>query len=148
MGIRTPIMVRWPGTVPPLMDEATPVSSIDIVPTIYSLCSIDPVGELPGVNLTDRQAILAREAVYAEAFEHDIADINAPTKSLQYRVAIAWPWKIIEPDTTNLQGAVVELFNLMDDPHEMHNLAEVHPEKVTELRKKLNSWWIPEHLAD
>jgi hypothetical protein len=31
----------------------------------------------------------------------------------------------------------LELFNLRDDPAEMHNLAAAHPEKVKELREHL-----------
>ncbi|MFK7910122.1 MAG: hypothetical protein AB8F34_05910, partial [Akkermansiaceae bacterium] len=34
-----------------------------------------------------------------------------------------------------------ELYNLMDDPHELKNLAGKHPEKVTALSKKLDVWW-------
>jgi uncharacterized sulfatase len=146
MGIRTPIMVKWPEMVDPLLDTITPVSSIDIVPTIYALCAIDIDAQLPGINLTDRPAVLERDVVFSEAFEHDIEDIDQPTKSLQYRVAIDWPWKIIEPDTTNVRDAVVELFNLADDPHELHNRAEAYPEIVESLRRKLKNWWKPEHL--
>ena len=39
-GIRTPIMLKWPGNVTPEMDKTTLVSSIDLAPTILKACNI------------------------------------------------------------------------------------------------------------
>ena len=47
-GIRTPIMVRWPRRIAAKIDNVHLANSIDVVPTILSLCDVErPVG-LPG----------------------------------------------------------------------------------------------------
>jgi len=144
MGIRTPFMLRWPGTVPPKRDSTTQVSNIDIVPTILSASQIDVAEHLPGIDLFAEEERNQREIIFAEAFEHDITDVLEPNKSLQYRIALAYPWKIIVPDTQNIPGAGTELFNLERDPHEKSNIARKFPERVVALRKGLDRWWKPD----
>jgi len=44
-------------------------------------------------------------------------------------------WKLIV--FAGKKGGKVELFNIANDPNEKDNLAESHPEKLEELRRKL-----------
>lgn len=142
MGIRTPLMVHWPGVVSPRFDSTTLVSNIDIVPTILSIAGILPAG-FPGLNLIAPSGIRADRIVYAEAFEHDITDVKMPTQSLQYRVAIQYPWKLIMPDTSTIVNGQIELFNVAKDPYELNNQASQHNQVVGELQTALNAWWSP-----
>ena len=144
-GIRTPIMYRWPGKISPVLDTLTLASSIDIVPTILGACGIESDTDLPGLNVMNSDAMQARKTIFAEAFEHDIADVEEPTRSLQYRIGVQYPWKLILPDTGNVEGGVVELFNLAEDPWERSNLAKDFPEKVDDLEKAIDAWWVPRH---
>jgi len=146
MGIRTPFLLHWPGTITPQFDTTTLVSNIDIVPTILSVCQVETDAHLSGINLLSPKARGDRKTVFAEAFAHDIADINQPTKSLQYRIALEYPWKLIVPDINNLADKQVELFNISNDPDEKGNLAIKNPSLVVELQKKMDDWWLPEHL--
>ena len=143
MGIRTPFMLRWPGTIKPKLDTVTQVSNIDIVPTILSASHLHASEPLPGVDLLSEQSREKRDVVFAEAFEHDIADIEIPTKSLQYRIAIDYPWKLIVPDTSNVKEKTSLLFNLQRDPDEKENLAERYQDKKLYLEKRLDEWWGP-----
>jgi len=151
-GIRTPIMVRWPGRVKPKMDATTLVSSIDLLPTILDACGKDIPESLPGKSLigdASGKEPLERDAIYGEAFAHDIADIDDPTASLRCRWCIEGKWKLMLAHDGKL-GAYgkmqtpldpVMLFDLENDPHEKVNLAEKHPETVADLTKKINDWW-------
>ncbi|MGC1272568.1 MAG: sulfatase [Planctomycetaceae bacterium] len=141
-GVRTPILLRWPGQIEPRRYE-TLVSSIDLVPTILKAAGVDVPQELPGQSLLDVIAAggeTDRDVVYGEIFEHDIPDIDDPAAGLLYRWCREGDWKLIVSEKA--EGSA-ELYDLANDPHETRNLAEEHPDRVTGLRKKLDGWWNP-----
>jgi arylsulfatase A-like enzyme len=47
-------------------------------------------------------------------------------------------WEALEPDFHGKPP--VELYNLVEDPEEYHNLADKEPEVVEVLRKRMNDW--------
>jgi arylsulfatase A-like enzyme len=140
-GLRTPIMLRLPGVIEPYRDDQTPVSSVDIVPTILHLCGIPVPAEMPGINLLDRQALAKREAIFGATFTHDAVDVHRPASSLMYRWCIEGWWKLIVPHRANVPEDGLELYNLEHDPHEEKNLAEEKPEVVERLRRRIEGWW-------
>jgi uncharacterized sulfatase len=108
---------------------------------------------LPGLDLLplvrDGQK-LDRETLFGEGFAHDIADIDKPEASLLYRWAIEGRWKLI----LTYDGALgryasthprierrPQLYDLLSDPHEEHNLAAQHPDVVERLAEKIAKWW-------
>jgi uncharacterized sulfatase len=139
-GLRTPIMVRWPGHIQPRMSD-TVVSSLDFLPTLLAACKIPAPDGLPGVNLLDDTALAARKAVFGECFTHTAKDLQNPTASLRWRWVIADDWKLIVPATQNEPDAMVELYHLKADPNEEHNLAKDQLERVEKLRATLDAWW-------
>lgn len=141
-GIRTPIMYKWPGVIDPKMDTSTFVSSIDIVPTILQAVGSKKSNEMYGINVLDEQQLHGRKAVFSEDFMHDMVDVNDITKSLESRVILQNPWKLIVPHTLN-NSSEVELFDIVNDPHEVVNLAGEYPDKVKELTVELNAFWNP-----
>ncbi|MDX1639489.1 MAG: sulfatase-like hydrolase/transferase [Balneolaceae bacterium] len=156
MGIRTPIIYKWPGHLPAEMDTTTFMSSIDLVPTVLDILNISPEKKLPGINALDREARDTREAVFSSDYNHDIADVHDPTESLEHRVVLRSPWKLILPkeegNQTDIQGDVrsidmIEkpaLYNVVNDPYETENVAEEHAEVVSELEQLIEEWWDPE----
>ncbi len=139
-GLRTPIMIRWPGKVAAKMSD-TPVSSIDILPTLLDAVGVKRPGELPGVNLRDDAAVAKRETVFGECFAHDARDLQNPAASLRWRWLVRGDWKLIVPDNHNEPQEVVELYDLLADPHETQNLADSQAGRVTALRQSLDGWW-------
>ncbi|WP_339911710.1 sulfatase [Symmachiella dynata] len=138
-GIRTPIMLRWPGKIAP-GENTTLASSIDLAPTILKACGIDPPASMPGIDLVSVATghPTPRTAIHGEIFAHDIADIDSPRASLLYRWVIQGHWKLIVPAD---KSAGVELYDLDADPHETKNLAAEHADKVRELTANINDWW-------
>lgn len=135
------------------MDTTTFVSTNDIAATVLEILDIEPKFEMPGVNVLDREELQSRQAVYSEDFNHDIADVNEPTKSLEHRVVLKRPWKLIVPkeEGSSQEEALsggrfidmigeAELYHIVNDPHEEQNVASEHPEIVQELKQQLNSW--------
>lgn len=143
-GIRTPIMVRWPGKVAPKLDEKNLASSIDLVPTILAAMDLPTTEEMEGINLLDADAVSKRSAIFGEIFAHDIEDIDEPAESLRYRWVIDGPWKLIVPNPATESQAKVQLYQLLQDPHEKQELSTKHPEIVDRLSQQINGWWATE----
>ena len=129
---RVPMMICAPDMEPGLI--TTPVSNIDVCPTLCDLAGVDmsevepwttgqsvkPMGQ--GVERTEPVAIeYAAEASYS------------PMVSLRYG-----KWKY---NRCNLDAD--QLFDLDADPHELTNLAEVaeHQGTLTQLRAKSEARW-------
>lgn len=140
-GLRTPIMVRWPGKIRAEMSE-TPVSSLDLFPTILKACDVPAPKDLPGIDLLDPKAVAERKTLFGECFTHNLVDLDRPAASLRWRWTIEDGWKLILPARPNETGAP-ELYRIADDPNESKDLAGEQPEKVAELTRRIDDWWKP-----
>lgn len=155
MGVRTPVMIRWPGEVALGRDDETLVSSVDLVPTILSAVGIEASSELPGIDLRDRTALASRDRLFGETFAHTSVDLEDPVANLKYRTVVrADGWKLIEPYRPNREVTLLyggrtapwiqldrELYQVIDDPHESEDLAGSEPALVQELRADMQRWW-------
>jgi arylsulfatase A-like enzyme len=147
MGIRTPMFLRWPGRVAPVRDDETLASILDFPPTILNLAGIPVPEVLPGIDLRDREAMKAREAIFVEAYTHDIAELDQPAKSLISRVVVSGWSKLIIPGPvlpdrpfSSVPESVV-LYDLKSDPLEEADVATVRPEEVRRLRAIQDAAW-------
>jgi arylsulfatase A-like enzyme len=141
-GLRTPIMIRWPKHLEPQVND-TPVSSIDLAPTILKMVGIDPLPEMTGVDLRDAEAVAGRKSIFGETFAHEAVDVDRPATCLEYRWCVSWPWKLIQPNTAVIPTAKRELYNLAEDPTEQRNLAAAHSDMVERLTQELDALWDP-----
>jgi uncharacterized sulfatase len=142
-GLRTPIIIDWPGKVKPAVCGSV-VSSIDIAPTLLLAANMKPTAEMSGIDLLDAKAVAARKAIFGEVFEHNAIDIHKPAANLQYRWIIDDGWKLIVPHEPHIRGQKPELYDLGRDPEEKTNLAEQKAARVKELLARLDAWWKPE----
>ena len=165
-GLRTPIMLRRPGTITPARSEAL-ASSLDILPTVLAACGVPAPAGLPGVNLLDQAAVAARKQLFGECYTHTIVDLEKPERSLMWRWTIRQEgdhlWKLVEPVTAGRGGALpawegrnvapedqaryergeLELFDVAADPGESRNLIAAQAGVVTGLQASLDAWWKP-----
>ena len=139
-GIRTPIMVRWPGRMKPYRDDKTPVSAVDLAPTALAACGMGKQPSMQGVSLLDRQAVEKRNAAFGATYSHDAVDIHDPVSSLQFRWTIQGRWKLILPFRGNRPSDPVQLYDVWGDPHEEKNLANDSRERVMQLRGQIDAW--------
>lgn len=140
-GLRTPLMIRWPGHVA-AMQSSRVVSSIDIAPTLLAAVGIERSPDLPGIDLLAPGAIDQPRNIFGECFTHDIVDLNEPAASLRWRWGIVEDrWKIIVPANRNQAGGKPELYDLTADPGEKNNLATEHPDRVSAMSEILDAWW-------
>jgi arylsulfatase A-like enzyme len=138
MGIRTPIMLRWPGrTRAGRYNDLT--LTIDLAPTIMTACGVKAPGEMQGLNLLDVAAgkgRLNRNAVFGEIYVHTASMLGRPDLDVTHRWVREGDWKLIQPTRDKRP----ELFNLASDPHERTNLAEKQPERVRRLQDLIARW--------
>ena len=139
-GLRTPILIRWPDKVAPKMID-TPISSLDILPTVLDAVGMKRPADLPGLNLLDEMAVAKRDTIFGECFTHDSRDLQDPSASLRWRWLVRGNWKLIIPAKQNEPDGVVELYNLTSDPQETKNLAESQSDRIAALRQSLDDWW-------
>jgi len=144
-GVRTPIMISWPGRVKPRLDRNHLASNLDLWPTLAALLNTPVPPGLPGLNLTDAKAVSKRTRLYGEQYAHNIADVDAPARSLQHRWIIDGWWKLIVPNPRQLPAARPELYDLRRDPWEKADLAAEQTRRVKQLGQRLDTWWTPEY---
>ncbi len=144
-GIRTPILLRWPGKVKPRKSESL-ASSLDILPTLLAATDCAAPPGLPGLNLLDDKAVKSRRALFGAIFTHDAVDLRRPAANLMTRWVIDGEWKLLAPvpgQANEEQPQQDELYRIARDPEERINLAAKETGRVAALRRKLDAWWKP-----
>ncbi len=140
-GLRTPVMLRWPGHVKPAR-YGDLVSTIDLAPTLLSACGVKPPAALPGLNLlpvaSGKEKKLKRETVFGEIYLHTAVDLDEPRLSLTHLWVRRDDWKLIKFQEEPVH---VELYNLASDPFETRDLRESETRRVRQLRRLLERWW-------
>ena len=157
-GVRTPIMFKLPGVIKPEMNHSTLVSNIDLVPTVLNFLNVND-HELPGIDVMNKEKLNDRETLFIECYNHDILNINKPSETVLYKLALNKKWKLMLPNTKMVVKAYdtpqeqyygyysnqPQLFDLENDPDEQVNLADKYPEIVNEMSREINEWWQPIH---
>ncbi len=138
-GLRTPIMIKWPGRIQPKQYKDL-VSSIDLMPTLLSAVGMEAPANRPGINLLSKvqeEKPIERDTLYGELFYHDGRNLQDPASSLTHLWMRQGDWKIIES-----VGEIpsYELYDLASDPHEEKDLSTTNPEKVAAMSQKLSQW--------
>lgn len=139
-GLRTPILIRWPGHTRAARHTDL-VSTIDVAPTILSACGVKPPDGLPGLSLLEVAAgkgSLARQALFGEIYEHTARDINQPAVNLTHRWTRNGDWKLIQYED---RKSPPELYNVARDPFEKDNLAKQEPDRVQQLSALIERQW-------
>ncbi|HTN05046.1 sulfatase [Planctellipticum variicoloris] len=143
-GIRTPLLVRWPGHVPAgAVDETTVVSAVDFVPTVCALTgaaaplAYDSDGEDQSAALRGEARLRTRPLLWeygrnANCFRYP-ADAEERSPSLAIREG---EWKLLVQN----DGSGVELYNLSSDAQETSNVADQQPEIVKRLTEQVLGW--------
>jgi uncharacterized sulfatase len=142
-GLRTPVLLRWPGRIQPGRVEV-PVSSLDLMPTLLKMAGARVPAHLPGEDLLDLRALKRRSSVSGACFTHDAVDLERPAGGLRWRWRIEGQWKLIVPAEWNQPADPVELYDLIRDPFETRNVAREEPARVRRMRRAMDRWWSPQ----
>ncbi|MEA2711344.1 MAG: hypothetical protein QOF78_3945 [Phycisphaerales bacterium] len=139
-GLRTPVLVNWPGKVKAARHEDL-VSSLDLPSTILAACGVEIPKTMQGLSLLDistgKEKSLPRDAVFGEIFTHAAAALDKPELSMTHRWMRQGDWKLILPQDAN---SPPQLFNIKADPTEQTDLASQRPDEVRRLRETIEKW--------
>ena len=149
-GIREPFVVVWKSKIEENSKSKTPVSHLDVFPTILHAATISEYnGLLDGTDLfpilTKKQNNIDRSLfwhfpVYIQSkkwknFKNENRDSLFRTR----------PGSVIRKGDWKLhyyfEDRSVELFNLKHDIGEKNNLAQKNPVMVSKLKEELENWW-------
>jgi len=116
-GIRSPMIVRWPGRIDPGRTNATPWYLADVLPTLAAAAHTASPVAIDGVNvlpvILGEEPELAERFLYWEFFENG------------FQQAVRWGnWKAVRPQL----GEPLEIYNLARDPGETQNIANSSPQ--------------------
>jgi uncharacterized sulfatase len=126
-GIHVPYVAKWPGHIAAGMQYKSPISNIDILPTVVAAAG----GTLPADRVIDGVNLLPFLAKNP---------VQQPLRPLfwrdgPYRTVQEDGWKLIVSEKPKKDW----LFNLNTDPTEKVNLAAIQPEKLAQLKATLEA---------
>lgn len=142
-GVRVPLLVVWPGKIAPGQVSQAFVNNTDLFPTLLGVAHLPqmPMAHLDGtaVNLAD---VGKREAV---AYWYSPRPRPESTGDRSAAAIRDGRWKyVLSYDPVQPSS----LFDLETDPFETTDLSEKHPQKVEELKGKLESWLRQVHAVE
>jgi len=130
-----PLIIRYPGHLPEGVRVPGHTQHIDLVPTLMELIGMQPK---PKIKFDGKSQIPLLTGERATNWtEYYITECTWMRKH-GWRTTEWKFFEALEPDFHNKPP--VELYNLVEDPLELNNLAEKEPGLVKELRRRMNAW--------
>jgi len=144
-GIRSPLWVRWPGTIDPSRRIEPIAAHIDLLPTICEICGATP----PADRTIDGRSLLPllmgqrtewpRRHLVLQTHRGDTPQLGHHFALVERR------WKLVrhsgfgQPDRP--KGVPLQLFDLLADPGEQSDVAAEHPTVVDRMRAAYEAWF-------
>jgi arylsulfatase A-like enzyme len=139
--LRVPLIVKLPGRRRAGTVMGTPVSTLDILPTVLRAVDLPVPPECSGLPLQEQLESSPRGTRYLPA------EWGAAPEDYA-KALVEWPWKLLLFARDGVER--YELYRLDTDPCELTSLVPERPEMLGRLRARLRQLFPPEHpvLAD
>jgi len=148
-GTRIPCVMRWKGRIEPGSSCATPITSVDYLPTFASLGGA-PLPDKQPVDGTDVSPLMFGRTIPERAiFWHYPMYLQGHGLSLKMADGVTYSWRGF-PSTSMRRGNLkliefletdtAELYDLGKDPGEQHDLSKEMPELFSKMRAELDAW--------
>jgi arylsulfatase A-like enzyme len=142
-GVRSPLFVRWPGKLKPGFVNDRVVAHIDILPTLLQACGVALPNNLDGKSfwplLSGESPAWPDQPVFIQSHRGD-----QPVLYHNFCVRTQ-DWKLVHAsgfDAETFSGTPnFELYDMKNDPLELHNVADRFPDKTAELKKRYEQWF-------
>ena len=130
-GLRVPFLARWPGRIPAGRVSDAILTGMDLLPTFATLAGVTPQRERPNDGV-DASALVRGDSPAAPLHEA-IPFYQGPHLDAVRRDR--WKLHVARHGRDGVPGPVLELYDLLDDPGEDRNVAQDHPDVVTQLQR-------------
>lgn len=151
-GVRVPAFMVWPGKIKPGSVVDAPLHVVDLFPTLVNLA---------GGSLKQKHPLDGRDAWAAitqgaptphDDILHNITPVGGAIRVGDWKLVVGGQFSEVEGGEGNgaakagkkgkkaESGSRLELFNVKNDPFEKTNLATQNPEKMQELRARLDAY--------
>ncbi|MFC1518599.1 sulfatase-like hydrolase/transferase [Pseudomonadota bacterium] len=134
-GIHVPMIVHWPEKIKKPRVDNTPWLFADVLPTLADITGVNlntvprvrTNGESIAALLNDAPVQMAERTLYWE-FAKQVGDPNSGIIGDTFQAVRKGKWKAVRYGF----DAVIELYDITNDPGESNNLAKKHPELTQE----------------
>jgi len=131
-----PFLIRWPGRLPARRDDLL-LSVPDIMPTLLTLAGLRRAVP-PEVDGRDRSDIfLGKPGDRPESALYLAPKLDAPRRGKRGIRTHRWAY-VVDRDATESDPKL--LFDCLEDPYQLRNVAAERPEAVRELEATLRDW--------
>lgn len=145
-GIRVPCIIKWPSKIKDPRKTDTPITGMDIFPTLMDVVKDKNDYGLDGVSLLplliesktiEERSLFWHFPIYLQAVNKKKDEArDSLFRTRPGSVLRKGKWKLHE----YFEDGAIELYNLESDLREQINVAEENPEKVKELSEELEQW--------
>lgn len=136
--LHVPLLIKLPNNAFGGQVLDTPVSTLDILPTVLDALTVRPPADIDGRTLLP--LIAGRTAGHQTLLA---AEQGAVPESFM-KTLIDWPWKLMVSERPG-EGRRTRLFDLNRDPGELHDLAAEHAAKTRSMERRLWRIFDPEN---
>ncbi len=119
-GVRSPLLVRWPGKIKPGTQVPQIAAAIDLLPTLADLCDVPVISEQPLDGSSLKPLLWGDSSVWPDRLIFSTWARKISVRSQQYRL--------------DAQG---QLYDMLDDPGQTKNVAVEQPELTQHLRREV-----------
>ena len=139
--LKTPLIFRYPKSIPKGKIISQRVQNIDIMPTVLEMLGIPILDKIDGVSLLPlikEKTKKSMSFIFAESIEEHFKGnerVFFPGIRGKWRAMIEGDWKIIY--IPHPKNDIFELYNLKDDPEEKNNLIGKEKEIASHMKNKI-----------
>lgn len=129
-GVRSPMVIRWPGKIAGGKTVTELGAAIDLHPTLADMAGIEVASEKPLDGISLKPLLLGTPTEWNDRmiFSHWRNRVSVRTRRFRF-------------------GHQGQLFDIREDPGQRTNVAQAHPQQVVKFREAVASWR-DEVLAD
>ena len=137
-----PWIVSLPFVLDPGVVVETRARNVDIWPTILDLLGLPPMPETDGESQVPNILAAARGTEAAEDTLDGISHLNVrwgtpDVEAVDTVAVVEGPFRfVLSPNTSGIEESAAELFDQREDPLELQNVLEEHPEVAKRLRER------------
>jgi arylsulfatase A-like enzyme len=122
-GVRSPLLVRWPGNIRPGTRITQIAGAIDLLPTLAALCGVRFAGDKPLDGLSLQPLLRGSTTEWPERTLVNMWNNRLSLRTQQYRL-----------------DAAGQLFDMVADPQQRRDVAKERPQIAARLRDEAAKW--------